>query len=174
MAVNMPHEGGLETLGIIFGTRPKDNTFTVMLWTGLPPLGVDYDDADTVDGVATTSAEWILANAIQISDTPANYEAGTLSGEVATSAMLQAKISLVDNVPQVEFPQYGVTFSSGFTDLIHGYAVVGSGDSALDGTGATIGKVYFREKFTTPFSPAGMRLIFIPTLRLGNTTAPLS
>ena len=170
MSINMPDDGGLETLGVVFGTRPKDATFTVMLWVGTPPVGIDYDDANLVGGSPTDSAAWITANTAHMSaDFAADYETGTLSGEVATAAALQTKIALIGGVPQVEFPQYAVTFKNTFNTTIYGYAVVGTG-----ATGTTIGKVYFREKFTVPFEPAGKRLVFIPTLKLGNTTYPLT
>lgn len=174
MAINMPHEGGLEALGVLFGTRPKDTKFVVVLWVGTPPTGIDYDDADMVGGVATDSEAWLIANGAHMSaEFGTEYEPGTLLGELTQASALQSKITLTGGVPQIEFPQYSIVFKDTFTNPVYGYAVVGGGANVTPET-ITMGKVYFREKFTTPFEPAGKRLVFIPTLKLGNTTCPLT
>ena len=156
MAINMPHEGGLECLKVLFGTNPKDETFRVFLWINNM---VDYDDNDIDD-----------ANLVNMSgDYSTEYETGTLHGELVTASTLQGNVLVIGGVPQVEFPAYECTFKSTFDTEIYGYAIKGAGS-----TGVTEGKVYFREKFTAPFAPAGKKLMFIPTLKLGNTTSPLT
>jgi hypothetical protein len=148
MAINMPHEGGLELLSTVFGTTAGDTSFNIALYF----VPVPTDDADIGTVLATLTDYNVVG-----------YTG--LTGEVATNAQLQTRISVVGQVPQVEFPEYSVTFTDATIPPIYGYGIIGDPG----------GKLMFREPFTATFTPGANKVLrFIPTMKIGNTTGDLT
>lgn len=154
--INMPHEGGLQFISTMFGTAAKETGFTVYLLVGTTaPTFSDDDSASAFD-------------MIKLGDYPAILN--DLAGEEILPATLQPKILVVNGVPQVEFPEYVGNFAAALDGAnagknVYGYGILGDTSMAC----------IFRETLTEMFVPgAGKILRFIPTLKVGNTTAALT
>lgn len=157
MAINQPHDGGMQMLKTMFGTQAKESTFTVLFYTGTAlPVFADTDDA------ATPSTP------VNLEDYPSCLN--DITAVTFAIATLQPKITLVNQVPQIEFPEIVANFATALTGAVAGHSVYGycvMADTAVN--------VIFRELFDAPFVPAASAVLrFIPTLRLGNTTERLT
>lgn len=145
----MPHTGGLEMLGICFGAQTRPAAYTVLFYAGAAGQTIVFDDMDALDKPL---------GLIDLSDYPASLD--SLSAVSFDNATLDALITVVNGVPQIEFPEVLAVFSGALSsgDSLYGYAV------------CSANSVMFRELFESPIVPGnGEVLRMIPTFRIGNT-----
>jgi hypothetical protein len=162
MSINMPHEGGLNVLRIVFGTEAKEvNSFCMWLYTASPTF-TDSDVLSTTTGIID-AADWYTA--------PGTGDISSLTNHYYTAAQLATTgiITVPDQtgIPTVQFPEFIATFATiptGVTD-IYGYAL----------TALTANVILFREPFVDPWPiAANSTLRFTPSFQLGNTTGVLT
>lgn len=150
MPINMPHTGGLDSLGMIFGTVERPASYTVLFYAADAGAEITFDDEDGYnDPVAL----------LDLNDH--SYCIDYLTGVTFSTSVLQSMITTVNGVPQLEFPNIEVAFLGSLSSgkALYGFAV------------CSATTVIFRELFETPFTPGTDigPLKFAPIIRIGNS-----
>lgn len=172
--INMPHEGGIHLLKTFFGETakaPEAKPWVIKMYCSLTALTFNDIDTQALEQTPASNDQPVLL--INMTEFASSISSMTPSDQAVARADLTSNITVINGVPQVEFPEVSITFSAALTnpfagENIYGYAICC----------ATEGTVIFRQLFDEPFVPfansVNNTLTFIPTLKIGNTTCKLT